>query len=285
MVSAAASLTRSDPWRNELRGFVRALSGAFLFGIPLLYTMEMWWLGEISRPGHTLLVLGVTLLANAALVVAAGKRERPLLAKIEQGLTAVAVGIIAATLVLTVLNQLTAGHSLSAMLGMIVAQTLPLSIGAALGGIIFSADREGEDAEDQPKGSFWHALLNDVSATAIGAIFVAATVAPTAEVPMISASMDYPHMLALIGLTLLAGYIIVFASGFDPAAQRDRHHLFQHPATETVLAYLVALIVSFGVLALSHQVSFDDPGRFVLTQTLVLGLPAMIGGAAGRIAI
>ena len=198
---------------------------------------------------------------------------------------AVAVGIVAATLVLTATNQLTSNHALPAMLGMIVAQTLPLSIGAALGGIIFNADREGDDAEDGPTGGFWHALLNDVSATAIGAIFVAATVAPTEEVPMISVGMDHPHLLALIGLTLLAGYIIVFTSGFDPAAKRDREHLFQHPATETVLAYLVSLIVSFGVLSLSHQVSFDDPARFVLTQTLVLGLPAMIGGAAGRIAI
>jgi putative integral membrane protein (TIGR02587 family) len=206
---------------------------------------------------------------------------------VSQGMTSVAVGIVAATLVLTVLNQLTAGHSLAAMLGMIVAQTLPLSIGAALGGIIFNADREGDGdgTEDGSSVGFWHALLNDVSATAIGAIFVAATVAPTEEVPMISAGMDYPHLLALIGLTLMAGYIIVFASGFDPAAKRDREHLFQHPATETVLAYLVSLIISFGVLTLSHQVSFDDPARFVLTQTLVLGLPAMIGGAAGRIAI
>jgi uncharacterized membrane protein len=97
--------------------------------------------------------------------------------------------------------------------------------------------------------------------------------------------MDYPHLLALIGLTLLAGYLIVFASGFDPSAERDRHHLFQHPATETVLAYLVALIVSFGVLALTNQVSFDESARFVLTETLVLGFPAMVGGAAGRIAI
>ena len=58
----------SNAWRSELRGVVRALSGAFLFGIPLLYTMEMWWLGEISRPGQPLLVLGVTLLSTLALV-------------------------------------------------------------------------------------------------------------------------------------------------------------------------------------------------------------------------
>ena len=102
---------------------------------------------------------------------------------------------------------------------------------------------------------------------------------------MLASRMQYWHLLALIGLTLLTGYIIVFASGFDPSAKRDRGHLFQHPATETSLAYLVSLVVSFGVLALMKQISADDPPAFVLTQTLVLGLPAMVGGAAGRIAV
>lgn len=29
------------PWQKEMGDFVRAFSGAYLFGIPLLYTMEM----------------------------------------------------------------------------------------------------------------------------------------------------------------------------------------------------------------------------------------------------
>jgi putative integral membrane protein (TIGR02587 family) len=296
-------LSQSDAWRDELRGFVRAISGAWLFGVPLLYTMEMWWLGEISRPGNTLLVLLITFVANALLAGAACDADEPLFTKVEQAIRSVAAGIVAATVVLLILNQLTLETSPTAMVGMIAAQTLPLSIGAALGGIIFSGDRQGgKDGqggteEQQSKGdqqtadgsksptSFVPALLNDISATVIGAVFIAASVAPTEEVPMIAAGLDYPHLLALIGFTLLAGYIIVFASGFDPAAERDREHLFQHPATETVMAYVVALIVSFGALLLAHQVSFDDPIRYTLTQTLVLGLPAMIGGAAGRIAI
>jgi uncharacterized membrane protein len=97
--------------------------------------------------------------------------------------------------------------------------------------------------------------------------------------------MQYPHLLALIGLTLVIGYIIVFASGFDPAAKRDREHLFQHPITETSLSYLVSLAVSLAVLLVTKQVGADDPPAFVLTLTLVLGLPAMVGGAAGRIAV
>jgi len=286
MSTVALEPDQANAWRNELRGFVRAVSGAFLFGIPLLYTMEMWWLGQMSRPGHSLMVLSVALAANAVLVVAAGRHHGSIFTVARQALRAVAVGAIASALVLLTLNQLTTDQSAYAILGQIIAQVLPLSLGAALADIVFSGgDREGDAADNGPTAGLWYALLNDVSATAIGAVVVSAAIAPTDEVPMIASHMDYWHLLALIGLTLLTGYIIVFASDFDPSAKRDRQHLFQHPVTETVLAYLVALVVSFGILLLAHQVSSDDPARFILTQTLVLALPAMIGGAAGRIAI
>jgi putative integral membrane protein (TIGR02587 family) len=283
------SVSRSGSWYEELRGLIRALSGAYLFGMPLLYTMEMWWLGEVSRPGHLLLTLMIALLANFGLVAAAGfkhESETTWFSRVEQTLEAVAVGTVAAVVVLLTLNQIKVDQSPQAILGMIVLQALPLSIGASLANILFDREmgREGDELGSRHP-TFWHALLNDVSATAIGATFIAATVAPTEEVPMLAARMDYPHLLALIGLTLVTGYIVVFASGFDASAQRDREHLFQHPATETALSYLVALIVSFCALLLTQQVGQDTPPGYVLTQTLVLGLPAMIGGAAGRIAV
>ena len=278
----------SDSWHEELSGLVRAFSGAFLFGIPLLYTMEMWWLGDVAGPGHLLLVLGIALVANFGLVSAAGfKEEKSLFSRIEQTMDAVAVGAVGSAIVLLTLHQLNLDQPPLAMLGKIVVQTLPLSIGASLANIVFDSNkgREGDDAEGSRMPTWWHALLNDVGATAIGAAFIASNVAPTEEIPMLAARMEYWHLLALIGLTLLTGYIIVFASGFDPAAKRDREHLFQHPATETVLSYLVSLIVAFGILAITKQISADDPPAFILTQTLVLGFPAMVGGAAGRIAV
>jgi putative integral membrane protein (TIGR02587 family) len=283
-------LTPAGSWYEELRGLVRAFSGAFLFGIPLLYTMEMWWLGDVSGPGHLLLILGIALVANFGLVTAAGfKEEKSLFGRVEQTVDAVAVGAVGSAVVLLTLNQLNVDQAPPAMLGKIVIQTLPLSIGASLANIVFSRerDREGEDedAGGSRMSSWLHALCNDLGATAIGAAFIASTVAPTEEIPMLAARMQYWHLLALIGLTLLTGYTIVFASGFDPAAKRDREHVFQHPATETTLSYLVSLMVAFGALALMKQIGADDPPAFVLTETIVLGLPAMVGGAAGRIAV
>lgn len=293
-------------WHDEVRGLVRAFSGAFLFGIPLLYTMEMWWLGETSGAGRLLLILGVTLLANFALVSAAGfKRETSLAGHIEETLDAVAVGAVGATMVLLVLNEITRDSAPLTILGKIVLQTLPLSIGASLATLVFQGSAGGgggnqagggDDPDDdasavsaaQPgkeRPGIWRALFSDVGATAIGAVFIAASVAPTDEVPMLAAQMQYLHVLALIGFTLVTGYIIVFASGFDPSSQENHDVPFQHPATETALSYLVALVVSFGVLALVQQVGSEDSARSILTETLVLGLPAMVGGAAGRLAV
>lgn len=44
-------------WANELDDFLRAFSGAFLFGVPLLFTMEMWWIGTYIEPWKALLFL------------------------------------------------------------------------------------------------------------------------------------------------------------------------------------------------------------------------------------
>jgi putative integral membrane protein (TIGR02587 family) len=278
----------SDAWYAEIRGLVRALSGALLFGIPLLYTMEMWWLGDVASPGHLVLTLATALVANFGLVTAAGfKREHSLFSRIEQTLDAVAVGAVGSALVLVALNQINLDQPMFAILAKIVVQTLPLSIGASLANIVFddNKDQSGGDDQESRHPRWWQAFLNDVGATAIGAAFIASNVAPTEEIPMLATRLEYWHQLALIALTLLAGYVIVFASGFDPAAKQDRVHLFQHPVTETTIAYLVSLVVTFGVLVLMKQISADHPPAFILAQTLVLGLPAMIGGAAGRIAV
>jgi putative integral membrane protein (TIGR02587 family) len=278
----------SDAWYSEVRSLVRAFSGAFLFGIPLLYTMEMWWLGDVAGPGHLLLTLATALVANFGLVTAAGfKKERSLFSRVEQTLDAVAVGAVGSAIVLLTLNQINLDQPPLAILAKIVVQALPLSIGASLANIVFddNKDRDGADLKASRVPRWWQALLNDIGATAIGAAFIASNVAPTEEVPMLATRMEYWHLLALIGLTLLTGYAIVFASGFDPAAKQDRAHLFQHPATETTISYLVSLLVTFVVLVMMKQISADHPPAFVLTQTLVLGLPAMVGGAAGRIAV
>src|SRR5688500_17418894 len=63
-------------WAHELHDLVRALAGAYLFGIPLLLTMEMWEHGATAPPGLLATLLGIALAASFGLVRVIGfKRE------------------------------------------------------------------------------------------------------------------------------------------------------------------------------------------------------------------
>lgn len=181
---------------------------------------------------------------------------------------------------LLVLNRIQPSDPLDSVLGMIVIQAVPLSIGASVANEVFGhrgeRRRQGEPRRTalQP----WQELFSDIGATIIGGIFIA----PTEEIPMLAAGLDYTHLLALIGLSLTLSYAIVFASGFDEASSGG---LFQRPMTETTLAYVISLLVAGVTLYFFDQISAGEPLRSIIEQTLVLGLPTTVGGAAGRLVV
>ena len=276
-----------DAWKQELNDWVRAFSGAYIFGIPLLFTMEMWWIGEYASISMLLAFVVVALIANVALSFVAGfKRESTFSSTLDEALDAVAVGVVGAAVVLLALNQIHPSDPIQSNLGKILLQAVPLSLGASVANQIFGTNgektRAGEGDAPDPTMNPGQALASDVGATIIGGIFVGFSIAPTDEVPMLAAALAYPHLIGVIAFSLIASYFIVFASGFDEPSPEG---VFQHPLTETLLAYLVSLVVSFAILLLFGQVAFDDPLMFTLEQTLVLGVPATIGGAAGRLVI
>lgn len=281
------------PWRRELYDFVRAFSGAFISGAPLLYTMEMWWIGRYAGTWKVLLLLAATFVANLGLAYFAGFRRaaRTLTESLFQAVDAVAVGIVASAIILLVLNRIGPDEPPGSILGQIVIQTVPLSLGASVANAVFGGGggRQGDDGDaggghGAARRGQWWAALNDVGATIIGGIFIGFSIAPTQEVPTLAARMELPHQLALIALSLIVTYMIVFASGFDPEEREGKDQgLFQRPLTETIMAYVVSLIVAFGFLYLLDQLRPDEPFAAILTQVLVLGLPTAIGGAAGRL--
>ncbi len=54
-------------WKREYSELARAFSGAFLFGITLLYTMELWWIGTYISFWRLFLLLAFAFAANLAL--------------------------------------------------------------------------------------------------------------------------------------------------------------------------------------------------------------------------
>lgn len=289
----------SHSWSNQLNDMIRGASGGFLFGIPLLYTMEVWWIGSQTSPPLMLVILAITFVVVLLLNHTEGFRKiqsKQFFDTVMDSFEALAIGIVSATCILFVLGEITQETPLNEALGKLILESVPFSLGAALAGAFLSGDRwsssNNQDSDqqgnrnNQGNKSNFNATLADIGGTLMGAMIIAFNIAPTDEIPMLNAAIAPPRLLAIIAVSLVISYGIVFQAGFTTQKQRRQQKgIFQRPISETVMSYLVSLVASAFMLFFFHRLSLDDPWTLWLSQTLILGLPATIGGAAGRLAI
>src|SRR5688572_5365228 len=235
---------RSGPLAHELHDLTRALGGALLFGIPLLLTMETWWLGAQLPPWQSLALLTLALLFCFPLVRSIGfKRETTLHSHLDQAIHAVAVGALATFAILLVLNRISLDDPPATIAGLVAVQALPLSLGAAVANAVFKRGEDRHQADDEGP---WGALLHKLGATAIGATFIAFSAAPTEEITLIAAGLTFPHQIALLLFSLLVAHAIVFHSGYHPdqsensdsSEKRETSRQSKSPPSESVLAHV-----------------------------------------------
>jgi putative integral membrane protein (TIGR02587 family) len=229
---------------------------------------------------------------------------------------ALAIGLVCTALVLTLLREINTGTPFDEIVGKMIFESVPFALGVALANQFLQGSREGNGSEsgkggreslpndsqndsqqdsrgressNKPKNSTkgrLNATLADVGATLIGALIIAFNIAPTDEIPMLAAAIEPPWLLLLIAASLIISYGIVFEAGFHNQQQREQQQgIFQRPLSETIASYLVALFAALCMLWFFNQLTLDDPWQLWLRYVLILGLPATIGGAAGRLAV
>ncbi|MGJ3252229.1 MAG: TIGR02587 family membrane protein [Elainellaceae cyanobacterium] len=282
-------------WLIELQDLLRGAAGGFLFGIPLLYTIEVWSIGSSARSPMLLVVLGATFIIVLLLTQVEGFRRTLTLHPLEavmESIEALSLGLVCAAIALILLRRITLETPLSETLGKLIFEGVPFSIGVALarstlsGDRVRSRNRRMSSSRFSPPTRFnLRDTLIDFDATLIGAVIIAFSIAPTEEIPILAADIPPLWLLLIMSASLLLSYGIVFASGFANRAERQQRGLLISPTTETLVAYLVALVASVMMLVFFQQLNLQDPWQEWLSDTIVLGLPASIGGAAGRILI
>ena len=261
------------------RGLARALAGAILFGLPLLMTMEMWWLG-FSMPPWKLALLLVLFFPFLVLLSWHAGFERTFSWRddVVDALVAYAVGFIASAFVLGLLGELQSGMSMRELVGKVSLQAVPASIGALL-----SQSQLGErDAAQAPRGgvaAYWSELFIMI----VGALFLAFNLAPTEEMLQIAVKHSTLATCGLILASLVAMHVFVYGAAFRgrPDDRRGASHLsvlLRFTVTGYALAFLVSayMLWTFGRLdglALAPA----------LQASAVLGFPAAIGAAAARL--
>lgn len=297
MVKRTRKRQPPNAWSKELDDIIRGASGGFLFGIPLLYTMEVWWIGSYTEPLRMLVAIACTFIVVFLLIRTEGFRKTKNIRFVDavmDSIEALAIGIICTTCILVLLQEITSSTPVEEALGKAIAESVPFAIGVALASSFLSGDRYQSANGDEDSGmskpqssadnTTINATLADIGATLIGATIIAFNIAPTDEVAMLAAAVSPPWQLAIVAASLLISYGIVFEAGFTNQTKRiQQQGIFQQPLSETVASYLVSLLAAAFMLWFFQQLSFNDPWQMWLSYTLLLGLPATVGGAAGRL--
>jgi putative integral membrane protein (TIGR02587 family) len=291
---------RDDPggWRHEGRDLLRAIAGGSLVGLPLLYTMEMWERGMAASAWHLLVLLAATLVVNFVFCLLSGFRlERGIGEAAIEAITGVGIAIMYSVGILWLLGELEPPLHIVEMIGKVLLETAAVSIGISFA----TAQMEGKSRTGEPqdegagKGEMerrqsqlspgdrqLRADLRDFAAALAGATLFALNIAPTEEITLIASRLSPMRILAVLGVSILLCYIILFAAEFrdhpvyEPGA-------FQNPFAETLLTCAVSLVVAAGLLALMGSPSILTQPSTAVASVVVLGLPAIVGGAAGRL--
>jgi putative integral membrane protein (TIGR02587 family) len=171
---------------------------------------------------------------------------------------------------------------LSEISGKIAMEAMTVAIGVSVGTAQLGADDEGDEGLSGEDGRGSAGYLPQAAIALCGAVLFAANVAPTEEIQVIAMESHPANLLLLaIGSITLGGLVLHFAWIHG----HRRHVLRDSIATSArgvITTYAVAMVAGAGCLFFFGQ--FDgQPWRMMLAQTVVIGVPAVLGASAGRL--
>lgn len=204
----AAALTR------ELRDIGRSVVGALLLGLPLLYTMETWWLGW-RLPAWMVLTYAFGGLVLVSVVVhhvgfhkGHAEKEEHLRKEVLDFFELFMTSFLTGVLVLFMFGIIEFAEDLGDVVRLALIQVVPLGLGAAITNrALGSAESENKESVD---------FRREGAIFALGAIFFILPVAPTEEMELIAAHAGPYRMVGIVVASLLVdreGHAAATASG------------------------------------------------------------------------
>jgi putative integral membrane protein (TIGR02587 family) len=258
-------------------GLGRALGGAVVFSLPLLMTMEMWWLGFYMSRLRLALLLSVLIPFLTVLSHYRGfEKTVGWIDDFLDAFVAFGVGFAAAAVTLPLFGVLRGGMPLDETVGKLALQAVPGSIGALLA-------RSQLGGRDEQEREVRESYGFEIFLMAVGGLFLAFNVAPTEEVEVIAVRISPWQALALMALSLAAMHAFVYYLEF-----RGAHEIPERASgmglffRYTVTGYAVCLLVSLYVLWTFGRTD-GAAVRQTLSMALVLSFPASLGAASARL--
>ena len=262
---------------TSMADLMRGVGGGTLLGVPLVYTQEVWMHGVTTHPFVILGLLVVTFGVTAALSHYVGFERSTKGNAFEEATVALGMSIVLAAGLLALLNRVAAGMSMQSIAGVTALATLPVSIGFAIGNAL--APKGGGVGASEMTGT-----SADLFVAAGGTIVFVLNIAPTQEPILLARDLSVVHLLLVVAASLVLPYLIVFYAEFGGRDKRRASDgATQGPLVETLLAYVVSLVICAALLAAFGRLeALDAEG---LAMIVVLAFPGSLGGALGRMLV
>jgi putative integral membrane protein (TIGR02587 family) len=265
--------------RSFAIGLARAFGGALIFSLPILMTMEMWWLGFSMNEFRLALLILMTIPLLIGLSHYMGFEDTfGFKDDALDAFVALAVGFVAGTATLSVFSVIGLDMSAREIIGKVSIQAVPGSIGA----MFAQSELGGKDRKKEQKRR--HAGYGgEIFIMAAGALFLAFNVAPTEEMMLIAHQMSVWHSIALALLSLLIIHAFVYALEFQGTPSIPPETPFWSVFLRyTIVGYAVALLMSLYILwtfGRTEGLAFNQ----AISILVVLGFPSAVGVAAARL--
>ena len=276
--ASAVCYTRDvrEEWSESVRDYIRAAGGGLIVGLPLLFTMEVWWHGFALPWWKIVLLLGVGFTIVLGYSAISGfRRERTVVELVADSVIALGLGIAIAAIALLLLGRIDASTSLRDIAGKVALESIPIAFGASLA----ATQLGGGPAEDRGETGPFERLLVGAG----GALVFAINVAPTEEPMMLGIEAPYWLLVVVVAVSLALTYALVFFADFG-GRRRSGEGILGHPWSETVTAYAVSLLVA--ALLLWAFGRFDRVGIGpILGMTVMLAIVAAVGAAVARLIV
>ena len=274
---------------TTLRQLTRGVAGGLLFGLPPLFTMEMWFHGFLLNEWKILVLILFTFVIVVGYTAFSGfRRERSWPDLLIDSVETMGIAAVVAAVALWLLGRIDPGIGLGDAIGKIGLQMIPVSLGVSLAGAqLADPEDEGEEAADLgaevtkalPVGAYGRFFV-----AAGAALFLSLNIAPTEETIFLATGARWWGLVLVVLASLLMSYAIVFYADFRGGRKPGRKgdSPLDHPLTETLVAYALSLLVS-ALLVWAFGRTADTPVYPIVAQIVLLGVVAAFGGAAGRL--
>lgn len=269
---------------DELREQGRGMAGALLvLGISFSYTIETWWLAMGVPPEHlvVLFVAGVGLVIPITRSVGFRKENTDEMSRAGGSPVWVELAELVfqsffiAYALLFLLGIINLDTPLSVLIRTGMVLVIPLAFGAALANELLSGEQD-----EMPEVGFPRSL----GVFALGAVFLAAPIAPTEEVTIVAEQAEWTRLAALVVASLVVTYLVLYELEFRGQSMRLKQRSRLWHSAQTCVVYTTALVVALGLLIALGSLGAEPLSTWV-RRTVALSLPATIGAGAARVVL